>query len=701
MLNLIKLRQQLLSGNLPTDEFRELKLKATTQIDTGNNMLSLDMVVRDDAGDIIDFGSISTTQLYELHCKAVERIKLSKKSANGNVSNPNRNSKNFNIISHNFLVTVNNVQCKFIDDMELLFTIYTYKANVIVQLTESYLVPWVKGDAYKEIKLLFTDMSTDDINESKIFLVAFMVRIGAMEARNPDSQELPRRTILPSFTLHRRESSISNQSLTVIDHLRRPFGVAVLDLTPIKSNPNDFGNSIDMNILLHDKDCLDSFLRRVLVNRESRETMDGRTINVSVEILHGDIKQIKEDYAHIVRNMTFARKMGFPEVILPGDIRNDLYLTLVGADLAKSVRRGENNIEVHVSVCKENGDVVPNAISKGGGANLEDEFRSIVYSHDEHPKWSETIKIVLPTEDFKHCHVKFLFKHRHSQESKDKGNKPFALAHVKLMSKDETAIQQGDHNLAVYRIDKKIDSDAMMHNYLTLPTKYNTTDNPTGEKPSSQGFSFMSKDSFVVRTNLCSTRLTQDAQLLSLLNWQSNLDKLEQSLENLLQVDLAEMVKFLQDILDALFNIFYAYQDHEKLVFKCIIRLIDIVSNPKYKLFESVLDMYIKEGFAATLAYTKLIELLRLKIFDTVHYNEAATDDELFKVLKHLHYIMKFIIQSRILYMNVTQFNEQSQFDSLIEGTVLSLENDGVFKQKIFCVFFCRTFVSFQSTHFK
>lgn len=305
---------------------------------------------------------------------------------------------------------------------------------------------------------------------------------------------------------------------------------------------------------------------------------------------------------------------------------------------------------------------------------------------------------MLPIEDFKHCHVKFLFKHRHSQESKDKGNKPFALAYVKLMAKDETAIQQGEHNLAVYKIDKKIDSDAMMHNYLTLPTKFHTANTPA-EKPSSQGFTFMPKDSFIVRTNLCSTRLTQDAQLLSLLNWQSKLNELEHSLENLLQVDEAEMVKFLQDILDALFNIFYAYEEHEQLVFKCIVRLIDIVSNPKYKLFESVLDLYIKEGFSATLAYNKLIELLRMKIFDTVHYNEAATDDELFKVLKHLHYIMKFIIQSRILYTNVVQLNDQSTFDSLIEGAIIFLCS--CLHEILMFILTFRTFVGIQPTHFK
>lgn len=39
MLELIKLRAQMLSGNVPVDEMKDLKLKATSEIDTGNKLL--------------------------------------------------------------------------------------------------------------------------------------------------------------------------------------------------------------------------------------------------------------------------------------------------------------------------------------------------------------------------------------------------------------------------------------------------------------------------------------------------------------------------------------------------------------------------------------------------------------------------------------------------------------------------------------
>lgn len=47
--------------------------------------------------------------------------------------------------------------------------------------------------------------------------------------------------------------------------------------------------------------------------------------------------------------------MGFPEVILPGDVRNDLYLTICSGEFAKGVKAGDKNIQTIVTVCNEKG----------------------------------------------------------------------------------------------------------------------------------------------------------------------------------------------------------------------------------------------------------------------------------------------------------------------------------------------------------
>lgn len=39
---------------------------------------------------------------------------------------------------------------------------------------------------------------------------------------------------------------------------------------------------------------------------------------VSVKLLEGNLKRVKDDYPHLITNhTTVARKMGFPEVIMP------------------------------------------------------------------------------------------------------------------------------------------------------------------------------------------------------------------------------------------------------------------------------------------------------------------------------------------------------------------------------------------------
>lgn len=114
---------------------------------------------------------------------------------------------------------------------------------------------------------------------------------------------------------------------------------------------------------------------------------------------------------------------------------------------------------------------------------------------------------------------------------------------------------------------------------------------------------------------------------MGLLNWSSHKETLEESLKLLNEVPEGEIVKFLQDILDALFNIlvsllnflifcinfkykFFYFKvendvphKYDELVFTCLIRLIEIVSDLKYQHFQSVLDLYINESFSATLAY--------------------------------------------------------------------------------------------------
>lgn len=81
---------------------------------------------------------------------------------------------------------------------------------------------------------------------------------------------------------------------------------------------------------------------------------------VTMKALVGDIIQIRKEYPHLVdRSTVVARKLGFPEIIMPGDIRNDIYLTLHTGDFDKYNKTSQKNVEVIMLVCDEEGKVVP------------------------------------------------------------------------------------------------------------------------------------------------------------------------------------------------------------------------------------------------------------------------------------------------------------------------------------------------------
>lgn len=80
---------------------------------------------------------------------------------------------------------------------------------------------------------------------------------------------------------------------------------------------------------------------------------------VTLKALVGDIVQIRKEYPHLVdRSTVVARKLGFPEIIMPGDVRNDIYLTLQGGDFDKYNKTTQKNVEVIMWVCDEEGKVI-------------------------------------------------------------------------------------------------------------------------------------------------------------------------------------------------------------------------------------------------------------------------------------------------------------------------------------------------------
>uniref|UniRef100_A0A8D1GG25 Dedicator of cytokinesis 5 n=1 Tax=Sus scrofa TaxID=9823 RepID=A0A8D1GG25_PIG len=634
--SLIEWRSQILSGTLPKDELAELKKKVTAKIDHGNRMLGLDLVVRDDNGNILDPDETSTIALFKAHEMASKRIEEKIQEEKSILQNLDLRSQSIFSAVHTYGLYVNfkNFVCNIGEDAELLMALYDPDQSTFI--SENYLIRWGSSGMPKEIEKLnnlqavFTDLSSTDLIRPRISLVCQIVRVGHMELKEGKKHTCG---------------------------LRRPFGVAVMDITDIIHGKVDdeekqqlIMSPLITSHVIGENEPLTSVLNKVIAAKEVNHK--GQGLWVSLKLLPGDLTQVQKNFSHLVdRSTAIARKMGFPEIILPGDVRNDIYVTLIHGEFDKGKKKTPKNVEVTMSVYDEEGRLLEVRIHPGAGYEGISEYKSVVYYQVKQPCWYETVKVSIAIEEVTRCHIRFTFRHRSSQESRDKSERAFGVAFVKLMNPDGTTLQDGRHDLVVYKGDNKKMEDAKF--YLSLPgTKAEMEEKELQASKALANFTptkDSTKDSFQIATLICSTKLTQNVDLLGLLNWRSNSQNIKHNLKKLMEVDGGEIVKFLQDTLDALFNIMMEMSDNETydfLVFDALV-IFHYYNNCDEAKFPSILhptDVFL---FLAPLR--KLSKVLNYYVANA---DDSSKTELLFAALKALKYLFRFIIQSRVLYLS-------------------------------------------------
>ncbi|XP_077357786.1 dedicator of cytokinesis protein 3-like isoform X3 [Festucalex cinctus] len=641
MSELMELRRQLaVAVQLPEQQKRDIKTHVTARLDWGNEHLGLDLVPRKDF-EMVDEDQVSVSDLYKMHL-----------ASRGNIQhNTQTNSKTEEKhsgallcrgpVAHHLLLNLKTFTSNNIgEDSDIFFWLYDLREGK--SISEKFLVRLNKNGGPKNSEkadrpcALFTDLSNKDMKRD-LYIVSQVIRTGRMLLN--DHKKGP---------AHVR--------------YRRPYGCAVLAMSDVLQIISEL--KVDKDFALKVYMCNNEsewyqIHENIIRKSSTKYSAAGNNYGllISLQLLRGDVDELRRENKSL-SSVTVTRKLGFPDVIVPGDLRNDLYLTLERGDFERGGKSVQKNIEVGVYLLDADGELIQDCISVGCGEPNASEHRSLVLYHNNSPRWSEAIKLAVPVDRFRGSHLRFDFRHC---STKDKGDKKLlGFSFTPLMRDDGTTLSDQSHELFVYKCEESssLRSPAL---YLGLPCckEHSSPAAPGG------AFQRSPRETFWISSQLSSTKLTQNVDLLALLKWKAHPQRVGDILGRLRHVSGEEIVKFLQDILDTLFSILDDNPDKfGPAVFQSLVFVINLLRDSKYFHFRAVMDTYIHKHFAGALAYKELIRCLTWSMERSA---EVVRHDHIQDVMRALDFLFKFILQSRSLYSRATCGMEEEDFRSSIQ----------------------------------
>ncbi|XP_067931500.1 dedicator of cytokinesis protein 4-like isoform X2 [Watersipora subatra] len=672
IVKLLELRTSFTAPYLTSTLRTQLRTEITNKIDWGNKKLGLDVVPRVN-GMRVGPKSISPIELHKIHLDT-------NSFTTGNMTlTAVRDTYNSHHLYLHFKTLSPPLNPPSGDgDLAIYFSIYNYNAGSPEFVSERVMCKQYRNgtqgsQAGQSFTAMFVDLTTADLNLEDAYLIAQVYKVGSLKNARADNGVIA---------------------------YKRPYGCAVLPLRDVLHSkhpkPYDeegFTKDFSMSLLpiRNNKDDDFSNITDHLIRKVKERKIDDKEIgavNVALGMLHGEISSIRHKNPQLfTRSTIITQKLGFADVIAPErcahyvllehETRNDFYVNLFEAEFERGAKRADRNIEAKILVVDDTGKELPCIAGDASDAPTS-HYESAVFYHSNHPRWNEVVKIGLTEHQFHSCHLRIEFRHC-SNNAPEK--KLFAFSYIPLEDRYGTTVQDRMHRLCVYKPTKYESNSGMKGaapHYLSLAFD---SDSPGTKSMSNSQCTISQKESLFVRTTLCSTKLTQDANLVSFFKWKDDIANLDRVLLNVQRVKGDELMRHHTDFLNTLFQMTCDIEAcyHQPRIFEALIHILKFSKEKNYQQFLPIIELYIERSFCAPLVHRELLTQIQ-RVLDG-----QDNQRELFKnVIAVFDLLFKFIIRSAYLHADKREDAEHGllcmsmeNFWKALQKLVKSTDKDG------------------------
>uniref|UniRef100_A0AC34FV59 SH3 domain-containing protein n=1 Tax=Panagrolaimus sp. ES5 TaxID=591445 RepID=A0AC34FV59_9BILA len=397
---LILTRKRILSGNIPTEELKELRHTTAKKIDLGSHRMGLSMPIRDEASRILRIDNLSVISSYREHEKAYSKII----------------SDNFNEIPQLSIlfINLNQIDFNFLYDCEL--TILLWDNDSKKALTESMIFKWdrkLKKFNHQSLSGMFVGLNVAELMKESFELTATITVSApidiALSALNGKPAKIIGDPICVRQPLAQGSLKLADKLKDILDKEKRELRLSFKPLMQIEKFKSNRKSELFIEFTI--------------------QRLTGPSIE-EIEIRHPEIFNPKP--ISILRlNPTTAKE-------IMEENRNEIYLKLGGSDFHGG-KYSDKNIEVYFKVYDDEGNPKSGCFVTTTPDKIEykDFYRSCVYCSEDRPIFNEMIKISLPSILTKDLHLRILYYHRRTSDKseKDKSVKPFAVSWLRLIYK--------------------------------------------------------------------------------------------------------------------------------------------------------------------------------------------------------------------------------------------------------------------------